>query len=75
VVLAPARIPRRRGLGAAARHTQPMIGALMRLGGMQPGALPQSIATAGVNGAPGWAALFSSHPPIEERIRALQART
>jgi len=54
---------------------QPMIGALMRLGGMQPGALPQSIATAGVNGAPGWASLFSSHPPIEERIRALQART
>jgi heat shock protein HtpX len=54
---------------------QPMIGALTRLGGMQPGALPQSIATAGVNGAPGWASLFSSHPPIEERIRALQART
>src|SRR5258706_3714459 len=54
---------------------QPMIGALMRLGGMQPGALPQSIATAGGNGAPGWAPLFSSHPPIEERIRALQTRT
>jgi heat shock protein HtpX len=54
---------------------QPMIGALMRLGGMQPGALPQSIATAGVNGAPGWASLFSSHPPIEERIAALQGRT
>jgi len=54
---------------------QPMIGALMRLGGMQPGALPQSIATAGVNGAPGWAALFSSHPPIEQRIAALQGRT
>jgi heat shock protein HtpX len=54
---------------------QPMIGALMRLGGMQPGALPQSIATAGVNGAPGWVSLFSSHPPIEERIRALQAPT
>jgi len=54
---------------------QPMIGALMRLGGMQPGALPQSLAAAGVNGAPGWASLFSSHPPIEERIRALQART
>jgi heat shock protein HtpX len=53
---------------------QPMIGALTRLGGMQPGALPQSIATAGVNGAPGWAALFSSHPPIEERIAALQVR-
>src|SRR6266705_2494269 len=54
---------------------QPMIGALMRLGGMQPGALPQSLAAAGVNGAPGWAALFSSHPPIEERIAALQGRT
>jgi heat shock protein HtpX len=53
---------------------QPMIGALVRLGSMQPGALPQSIATAGVNGAPGWAALFSSHPPIEERIAALQGR-
>ena len=53
---------------------QPMIGALARLGGMQPGALPQSIAAAGVNGAPGWAALFSSHPPIEERIAALQGR-
>ncbi len=51
---------------------QPMIGALMRLGGMQPGALPQSLAAAGVNGAPGWMALFSSHPPIEERIAALQ---
>jgi len=53
---------------------QPMIGALTRLGGMQPGTLPQSIATAGVNGTPGWAALFSSHPPIEERIAALQGR-
>ena len=54
---------------------RPMIGALTRLGGMQPGALPRSIAAAGVNGAPGWAALFSSHPPIEQRIAALQART
>ena len=53
---------------------QPMIGALRRLGGMQPGALPQSLAAAGVNGAPGRAALFSSHPPIEERIAALQGR-
>ena len=53
---------------------QPMIGALRRLGGMQPGALPQSLAAAGVNGAPGWAALFSSHPPIEGRIAALQGR-
>jgi heat shock protein HtpX len=54
---------------------QPMIGALRRLGGMQPGALPQSLAAAGVNGAQGWAALFSSHPPIEQRIAALQERS
>ena len=53
---------------------QPMIGALMRLGGMQPGALPQSMVASGISGAPGWMALFSSHPPIEERIAALQGR-
>jgi heat shock protein HtpX len=54
---------------------QPMVGALMRLGGMQPGALPQSLATAGVAGSPGWGALFASHPPIEQRIAALQGRS
>ena len=53
---------------------QPMIGALMRLGGTQPGALPQSLASAGVAGSPGWGALFASHPPIEQRIAALQQR-
>src|SRR5882672_2456401 len=54
---------------------QPMIGALMRLGGLQPGALPQSLAAAGVAGSPGWGALFASHPPIEQRIAALQGRS
>ena len=54
---------------------QPMIQALTRLGGLQPGALPQSIAASGVSGTPGWAALFSSHPPMEERIAALQRRS
>jgi len=54
---------------------QPMIAALSRLGGLQPGALPQSMVASGISGAPGWAALFSSHPPIEERIAALQGRT
>jgi heat shock protein HtpX len=53
---------------------QPMIGALRRLGGLEPGALPQSMVASGISGAPGWASLFSSHPPLEERIRALQAR-
>ena len=51
---------------------QPMIHALQRLGGMQPGELPQNVASAGINARPGWAALFSSHPPLEARIAALQ---
>ena len=52
---------------------RPMVNALARLGGMEPGALPQSIATAGINSAPGFMELFSSHPPIQKRIAALQS--
>ena len=51
---------------------QPMIAALKRLGAMQAGDLPQNVATAGVNGKPGWMALFASHPSLEERIAALE---
>ena len=51
---------------------QPMVRALARLGGVEAGALPQSMAASGISGRPGWMALFSRHPPIEERIAALQ---
>jgi heat shock protein HtpX len=53
---------------------RPMVNALARLGGLQPGTLPPQFQSSGINNAPGWMALFSSHPPIEERIAALQAR-
>lgn len=51
---------------------QPMAAALRRLGGLEAGELPQNVATAGINGRPGWMALLSSHPPLEERIAALE---
>lgn len=54
---------------------QPMINALARLGGLEPGALPQAVQTMGIAGKPGGLmALMSSHPAIEDRIRALQQR-
>jgi len=54
---------------------EPMIGALARLGGLDPGNMPKSLATMGISSRPsGLMALFSSHPPIEQRIAALQAR-
>ncbi|MBA4177133.1 MAG: protease HtpX [Leptothrix sp. (in: Bacteria)] len=52
---------------------QPMINALARLGGLDPGELPKSVANMGISSKPGGLmALLSSHPPIEDRIRALQ---
>ncbi len=54
---------------------QPMVNALARLGGLQPGELPKAMAASGISAGPGgWGALFSTHPPLEQRIAALQAR-
>ena len=53
----------------------PMVNALRRLGGLQPGALPQAFQASGISGGPGgFGALFATHPPIEARIAALQGR-
>jgi heat shock protein HtpX len=53
---------------------RPMINALARLGGLEPAQLPQAVQTLAIHGRPSnLMALFSSHPPIEQRIAALQA--
>jgi heat shock protein HtpX len=52
---------------------QPMMHALARLGGLPPGELPKSMTGFGITDHSGFMALFTTHPPIEERIRALQA--
>ena len=51
---------------------EPMVRALARLGGLEPGELPKSFEASGISGGAGIAALFATHPPIEDRIRALR---
>ncbi|MEQ1697472.1 MAG: protease HtpX [Hyphomicrobiaceae bacterium] len=60
--------------GAAQYMGQPnsMISALANLGRVQPGELPKSIQASGISDTPSVMALFSTHPPIEARIAALQ---
>ena len=54
--------------------TQPMVRALQRLGAGRPAELPESLEAFGISGSKrhGIQKLFMSHPPIDERIAALQ---
>ena len=54
---------------------QPMMRALARLGGLPPGELPKALTGFGITDRSAFMALFATHPPIEERIRALQTRS
>lgn len=52
---------------------EPMIRALARLGGIEPGELPKTFEASGISGKRAISAMFSTHPPITARIHALQA--
>ena len=51
-----------------------MIAALRRLGGLEHGALPQAFQAFGIAEGNAFLGLFASHPPIEQRIAALETR-
>ena len=53
---------------------RPMVAALRRLGGLEPGALPQAFQAYGITEGNRFLGLFASHPPIEERIAALESQ-
>jgi len=52
---------------------RPMVAALKRLQSMTTGALPENMQAMGISGGK-LSALFSSHPPLEARIAALEKR-
>jgi heat shock protein HtpX len=56
-------------------NNRPMISALRRLGGLEPEHMPESLQAFGIaEGAKKFLGLLSSHPPIPERIAALESR-
>jgi len=61
-----------RGSASLLGSPNSMIAALSRLGGLQTAELPPQLKSFGIAGGIG--SLLASHPPIEQRIAALQAR-
>jgi heat shock protein HtpX len=60
------------GAAQLMRSPVPMQNALRRLGSLHTESLPQNMAASGIaGGSQGWMALFSTHPPLEARIAAL----
>jgi len=57
--------------GAALTSREAMVSALRVLGSREGHALPEQVAAFGINGGSKMMALLRSHPPIEDRIRAL----
>ncbi|MEW5783194.1 MAG: protease HtpX [Pseudomonadota bacterium] len=62
--------------GAQLAGRQNMIAALQRLAALHPAPLPDKMAAFGISGGigSGLKRLFMTHPPLEERIAALQAQ-
>jgi heat shock protein HtpX len=52
----------------------PMQNALRRLSNLHTGPLPQNMAASGIAGGGGLMALMATHPPLEQRIAALNRR-
>ena len=51
---------------------QPMINALMKLGGLEATTLPASLRAFGIGGKTAKTSLFATHPSIEARVEALE---